>query len=479
MKFNFVGPAYQSQSPYADNEQCINLYAEKIESPSGGKGGAGHVLLKIPGLALTHALTDAPLRCLYTGDGIRVFAVSGATLFELFQDGTFNALGTVELSAQPAQIFANGGQLFVISGSGGYIADGVTVTRQVDACMGGYLDTYFLALEGSQPGESIKFRISAPGDGKIWDALDQASVNQTPDNILSMLVDHQQVLFLKYQDTSVFWDSGNADFPIEPVGGSPIEQGTIAAWSPQKVDNSVMWLGGDVRGAGVVWRMQGYTPQRVSTHAIENIIQGIARSGISINDAVGMVDQVQGHSNYHLSFPAANLTLTYDCATQYWHRRASWDTGTATWNCHKARYHCYAWGKHLVGGGDSTGQVYEQSVNYKDDAGSVLRWLRSSPPIANPGGKRIFFANLFVDCQVGVGTSAVPNPTIMVRHSNDGGNTFGAEQQLAIGAMGQYAVRARQPLCGSGRNRVVEISGSDAVVTAIVDADMEMKVGLS
>lgn len=481
MKFGFVGGTYTNQSKHATGERCINLYPEAIESPVGGKGGARVLLVKIPGLAQFHDLPDSPLRCLYSGDGARVFAVSGATLYELFSDGTYAALGNVARATGPAQIFANGLSLFVISGQNGYNVSGA-VTRVGDFAMGGFLDGYFVGLVG----DSRQFQISRLYDGGTWDPLDFANVEGAPDHIVSMICDHRQIVFLKQQSTESFFDSGNPDMPIERIDGSFVEQGAIAQWSARKIDNTIMWLGGDERGAGVVWRMEGYTPRRVSNHAVEHWIQGYARAGLPIYDAIAQVEQVQGHAFYHLHFPTANSTWSYDCATGLWHERGSWDAVHARWNAHWARYHCYAWGKHLVGGGDGTGKVYEQSIDYQDDAGTPLRWLRSAPHISHSGSNKIYFSNLWVDCQVGVGLNTLlgvdglpRQPQLMVRHSNDGGANYGPEKQLAIGKTGEYSFRARQPMCGSGRNRCVEVSGSDPVPTAIVDADIDAQVGLS
>lgn len=487
-RFGLVGPSYTAQSAKFACEEAINVYCEPLGgTPNAGKGDSKMMLVKIPGLAVTHALPDKPLRCLFSGDGIRVFAVSGSTLYELFQNGTYNARGTLNPGnisggwPSPAQIFANGGQLFIVSGPQGYLDGGGGPNPVVAACMGGYIDTYFLALQGAYPGTSKTFRISNPGDGNTWDPLNFAVVQSTADNVQGMIVDHEQVFFAKQQHSLSYWDSGPTSsdlFPIQLVQGSTVEQGTIAPWSLVQIDNTVMMLGGDPRGAGIAWRMQGYTPSRVSNFAIEYKIQQLTKSGLSITDCVCFAEQYLGHTFCHYSFPTADLTLTYDAATGLWHRRGQWDAARGIWHAHPARYHCYAWGKHLVGGGDMTGQVYEQNIAYQDNAGTPLRWLRRSPHISDQRGFRTFFSNLFVDLQVGVGLG-LNQPTIMVRHSNDGGNTWNAENQLAIGKTGQYSYRARQPLCGSGRDRVVEISGSDACEIAIVEGDITAQVGIS
>lgn len=486
-KFPLVGPTYTAQSPKFACERAMNLYCETAETPSGGKGGSRMMLVKIPGLQAIHNLPDKPLRCLYSGDGIRVFAVSGSTLYELFQDTSFTALGNVQFATSPAQIFSNGLELFVVSGPKGYIADGATVEEVVDCCMGEVLREYFIALDGTFPGESKTFRISGLLDGKSWDPLDFENVAQSPDNIQSMIVDHGQLQFQKQQTSVGYYFSGDLDFPISEDRTSFVEQGSIAPWSVKKIDNTMIWLGGDERGAGVVWRMVGNSPTRVSDYAIETAIQNYTQAGLAINDAVGMSEQYLGHTFYHLSFPTANATWTYDCSTGLWHERGTWNPATATWSCHKARYHCYAWGKHLVGGGDPTsGIVYEQSIAFQDDNGALLRWLRVSPHLANGNSNMTGFSNLFIDFQVGVGVDSLVDvnglprqPVALVRHSNDGGHNWNPEIQLELGKVGQYSYRARQIMCGSGRDRVVEVSGTDPVQIAMVGADMDADVGPS
>lgn len=487
-RFGLVGPTYTAQSPKFACEEAYNLYCEPIGSINPGKGGSKMMLVKIPGLAVTHALPDKPLRCLFSGDGVRVFAVSGATLYELFQNGTFNALGNVGVGnisggwPSPAQIFANGTQLFIVSGKIGFINDGVNTTTVTQACMGGYLDTFFIGLQGDFPGASKQFSISAAGDGTSWPPLNFADVNQTSDNVQGLIVDHEQVFFAKQQHSISFWNSGPTAgdlFPIQPVQGSTVEQGTIAPWSLMQIDNTIMMLGGDPRGAGVAWRMQGYTPSRVSNFAIEYMIQQLTKQGLSITDCVGYAEQYLGHTFAHFSFPTADLTITYDVATGLWHRRAAWDSVNGVWHAHPARYHCYAWGKHLVGGGDMTGKVYEQNVAYQDNAGAPLRWLRRCPHVSDPRGFKTFYSNLFVDLQVGVSGTGNVQPVIISRYSNDGGDNWGPEQQLPIGKTGQYSYRARRVLGGSGRDRVEEISGSDPVEIAIVEGNIDATPGIS
>jgi hypothetical protein len=72
---------------------------------------------------------------------------------------------------------------------------------------------------------------------------------------------------------------------------------------------------------------------------------------------------------------------------------------------------------------------------------------------------------------VGVGTSGQgENPQVMMRRSNDYGQTWSQEQWRPLGKQGEYAKRVRWDGEGSARGRVYEVSGTDPVITGITDA---------
>ena len=89
MQLPLIGGAYTSQSPIADYEALFNMYLETIESPNAPDRD---VLYPIPGLTLWTTLADTPLRGLYTQNG-RLFAVAGATPYEIQEDKTITSLG--------------------------------------------------------------------------------------------------------------------------------------------------------------------------------------------------------------------------------------------------------------------------------------------------------------------------------------------------------------------------------------------------
>jgi PKD repeat protein len=68
------------------------------------------------------------------------------------------------------------------------------------------------------------------------------------------------------------------------------------------------------------------------------------------------------------------------------------------------------------------------------------------------------------------GDSGVENPKVMLRISNDGGNTWISEQIRPAGKLGEYWRRVRWTRLGAARRRVFEVSVTDPVSWKIVGA---------
>jgi hypothetical protein len=137
------------------------------------------------------------------------------------------------------------------------------------------------------------------------DPLDFASAEGAPDLLISLIVDHREVWLFGETSTEVFFNSGNADFPLERIQGAFIQQGCAAKNTPARFGGSVVWLTANEQGQGMVVKAQGYQPVRISTHAVEYAINQYA----SIDDAIGFSYQCEGHSFYVLTFPTAQRDL--------------------------------------------------------------------------------------------------------------------------------------------------------------------------
>lgn len=253
-----------------------------------------------------------------------------------------------------------------------------------------YMNGRFVALEPS----TQNFYVSEVLDGKWWDALNVQTVDSNPDYVIGEIVSHNELIVFCDDSGEVFYDSGTTPTPFVRNTSGIFEVGCVAPYSICNLDNQVFWLGGNKNGEGIVYKLQGYSPIRISTHSIEYAIQGMT----SISDARAFSYQQDGHHFYCLTFPTGDKTYCYDVNTGLWHERANYVSTYSRW---VAQEHAYFAGKHLVLS-YADGKIYSLSNSVYTYGTEARKWLRSfSVPTQNMNRTR--HTRLQLDCEVGVG----------------------------------------------------------------------------
>lgn len=459
---NFIGSFYQSQAVTADDERTINFYPERIESPGAPVRLA---LYPTPGVTKLSEAANGAGRAHYFIDN-REFSVIGTTLYEIDINGTMTSRGTVALNGNPATISSNGdggGQLFITSGGNGYIFTLSTNTlTQVAALngiatMGDHLDGYFLALDSAVS----KLYISALLDGLTWSTgTDFAQRSIAPDPWIAMKVVSRNIWLFGEQTSEVWYNSGAASFPFTAHPSGFVPYGCAAAFSPQVLGREIIWLSTSRLGAVQVSRAAGFTPETISSYPVQARIGTYATR----SDAVGDVYQEDGHSFYILSFPTQGVTWCWDSETQQWHERGTWVVADNAYTALRPRYHAYAFNEHRMLDSD-TGALYRMASSISTDIdGNGIRRLRRAPALVSEH-RRIFYSSFELDLEPGLGltTGQGSDPQAMMRMSNDGGKTWGAERWRSAGKLGEFGRRVRWNRCGSGRRRVFEVVMSDPI----------------
>jgi hypothetical protein len=475
MKTPILGSSYVARSINAADNRMVNLFPEII--PEGGKEPG--FLNRAPGLKFQQAIGTGPIRALWAHqtNGSDFYVVSGTEFYKVTGlTATPTLLGTVS-GTGPVSIADNGTQIFLACNGPSYIYNEVTnVFAQITdpdfpgAVTVGYLDGYFVFNEPN----SQKIWVTQLLDGTSVDPLDFASAEGSPDGLVAVNVDHREAWLFGTDSIEVWYDAGLADFPLTRIQGAFNEIGCVAAFSIAKLDNGLFWLGTDARGQGIVYRANGYTGVRVSTHAIE---YAIAQYG-NISDAVAYTYQQEGHAFYVLTFPSANATWVYDVSTQAWHERAGWNTATGQFTRHRSNCQCNFGGNTVVGDYEN-GNIYTFDLDVYSDNGGIQKWLRSwrALPTGQNNLKRTAQHSLQLDCESGTGlvTGQGSDPEIMLRFSDDGGHTWSNEHLSKMGKIGEYYRRVfwrRLGMTLKLRDRVYEVSMTDPVKTAIMGAEL-------
>lgn len=465
IRIPFLGGSSTGRSVTVNAARTVNLVPELDP-----EGKSPIALYGTPGLTRFADTTTGAGRGMHVADG-RLFAAVGRTLYEIDSAGAATARGSLGTSCGPVVFADNGKQLVAVDGTYGYrvtLSDntffGLFSEEWSKATHVAFHDGYFVLNES----DTGKFVVSSLYDTDI-DALDFATAEGSPDKLASLLVDHRELWLFGEDTTEVWYNSGAADFPFARLDGAFIEHGCAAPYSPAKADNAVFWLSRDRTGHGHVMRAQGYQPQIVSTRSVEHAIQGYG----TISDARGYTYQQGGHTFYVLTFPAADATWVYDVATQLWHERMWWD---GTEHRHRGECYAFAYGKPLVLD-HSNGKIYEFDLDSYTDDGAAIRSIRRTQHHQQLGA-RIFWAQLQVDMETGVGLSSGQgsDPQAMLRWSDDGGRTWSSEHWRSFGKLGEYRARAIWRRLGQSRDRVYELTVTDPVKRVIVDAWADVEV---
>lgn len=468
-RFGFCGASYTSQSPIADCERLANLYLETIESQNGVSAGA---LYFTPGLKrFCDTITDVGGREAIEING-RAFAVIGSGFYELFSNGTFTKWGTIANDGLPASLAASNVQILIASGQHGYCFTLATNTFTTDPANlvspleVQYDDGFFVSLQAN----SNKFQYSAALDGTSWDALNVAAISVYPDNITGFIFDHRELIIFGDKHTIPYYDSGNT-FTFDVVPGGFMDDGLAASAGRCRADNTTFYLSKDERGNIQFKRLNGYTPIRVSTHAIEHIWRGYSK----VSDAVAFSFGWDGHTFIQINFPSVNsgrgASWRFDIVTGMWHEVYFFQNGKEYQ--HLAQYHIYAFGKHLVLGPQS-GIIYEMTDSVYQDDGNPIQRMRIAPPIENEN-QIIMHHSLEILAEMGLATITDPDgtlraPEISLQWSNNGGKTWGNEHWTGIGKIGEYEARAKWQALGQARKRVYKMTFTDNAPLKIVDA---------
>jgi len=448
--------ANTSEQDISGNELLVNVYPR---ATTGGKYPFN--LINTPGLAFFCDLPTFPVMALHQ-NGRRAFAVTKTKFYEIFSDGRHKELGDVDIKGR-AVMEDNGNQVVVVDGNKGFYYDissdevkQITAEGFYPASTVTYQDGYFI-FDRRGTGQ---FFISELLD-VAFDPLDFATAEGQPDPLIAVLSDHREVFMFGQDTIEVWYNSGAADFPFERNQGAFIEKGCAAPYSVAKQNNTVYFLGSDL----MVYQMTGYTPVRISNHAVEKTLKGVG-----VSDSFAYTYQDEGHLFYVLTIPERDLTWCYDISTGAWHVRQSYQFGR-----HQSNNAIFFDSKTLVGDFQS-GRIYEMANNfYTDDGEPVVREFVL--PTVNNGREFLTVDSLELDMTSGVGINLGQgqDPQARLEFSKDGGKTWSKTKFARIGRMGEYLTRVKWNRLGVARQFIFRVRVSDPVPIDVGGAFIEVR----
>jgi hypothetical protein len=449
MEIQFGVQSAPHRSRPASAQRMVNCYLEP--APPASKSAVD--VVPSYGIDEFAEFTAGPVRGGTVVNGVP-YVVSGTSLYRIGSSGSVASLGTIP-GTEDVTMMGDGQNVVVVTNPDAYVFNGSSVAQVTDsdypgAVWVGYLDGYAVIIEPT----SGRVWVAGPLDPTNWNALDFATAEAAPDDLLWAVIDHREVFLFGRETIEVWFNSGNADFPLERVSTGFVEHGIMSAGAAGKADNGIYLLGND----GIAYRMDGYTPVRVSHHQLEATVEGYADKTCTV------IPWTEGGHKF-VAFKFAEGCWLYDIATSLWHERNSYLQNT--W---RGKFVLQAYDKFLVADADSA-KLGQFSADLFSEFGDVLRSECTSASVFEEN--RLIEHKLLELCfetGVGIATGQGSNPKVMLQFSDDGGRKWSNEKWRSLGRQGEFKKRVRFPRMGSARDRVYRYAISDPVRRTLTNA---------
>lgn len=309
-----------------------------------------------------------------------------------------------------------------------------------------------------------------------------AAAETSANNIVGMINNNEDIWVFCQNVIELWFDYGGGttgNDVFQRRAGVLLEYGCASANSIKKLSGTLFWLGTDARSGPGVFMAQGYSPQRISTYAIEQMLSTVSEAQLEASTADTYF--FNGHYFYSLNVPGLASTLVFDLTgyqqtgKKLWHERQTGYGLKATRNI--AEGHCYFLGKHIVGD-YSTGNLYFLDTDSNTENGQLVARTRITPHVSN-SLKRVRHTSLQIDYTPGTVSAGAADPMVMLQYSDDGGLTWSNERWKDLGKVGKHLQRIIFYQLGTSRNRVYKIVDVNNCYAGISGAELIIEGGVT
>jgi len=437
---------YVDESIPVSSQQCVNFRPHIPQTQTITSGA----LIGTEGISLAVELPDTNrgawvmADAAYEVNGGKLYAVS----FSEDPDGVrtysyADVSGAENIEGSSKVIMCdNGAQLLIIAPDANIVfnawiytvAGGLVQISDPDfrwpVAHGCFMDGYFVFVQLN----TNVFFISDLRDGFAYNALDFASAESDPDNLVA-LIQFGGLLYPFGTKTFEQWqDVGGAGFPFTKATSGNQNKGCAAPLSLTEFNNGIIFIGGGAQENPAVWVTSGGEPVKVSTPAVDILINSGGREKLS---QAYQVNWSQNGRNC-IAFTVPDVcTIEYDASTNTWYERKSLnDLGVETpWRVSSL---ISVYSVFMVGD-SSTGNIGIMSTETFKEYDNRIRSYFTPPAMGNNGMPfTVDSVELFME------TGTVPisgpgsNPAIRLAISEDAGRSFDPDISRDIGTTGQY-----------------------------------------
>ena len=437
---------YVSQSKPLLDKRIVNMYPTIPQADA----ASPRALFQTPGIKQFSDVTAGSSRgVLVFGDGTP-YRVIGSSLFSFSSNGTATNRGSVT-GIDDVSMSSNGINIAIQDPNGNsYFFTPSTGVLELN------IDSVFLSFGQAKSvtfkdgfyvynTDSIFFSGSAKtvNDGKTFRATDFLDAEISPDKLIKVHNNHNQLYVFGENTTEPFETFATSGFPFRRINGASMQKGCIAPNTVVDFDNGFLFMGGDVNERPAIWKGLGSSFVKISTSSIDQMIHSATPN--QIEDARMWVYAENG--GYFAVLSIANNTFVYDATTSklagtpQWHERQSGVGNGDEFFVWRAIHGAESFGRILVGD-DRSGLVGELDDDTFTEYGNTIERIISTKPFIERG-ESIFSKEVSLFVQVGEGNSESPSPQIRMDYSDNGGRSYSSEISRSLGKVGEYQINVR------------------------------------
>lgn len=490
---------YEDAVKLISAQECINWLPQTPQTSALSQAQ----LVNTQGISLLSTVSNFAGRGAIVMDSL-AYTVNGTQLHRVDDDGTVTNLGTISGSGRVSMatngtqicIVVPGGTSYVYSVSGGLvtIVDSDFTTTLGPSQQVVFVDGYFVHYNNaSAASNQAVFFVSNLNDATAYDPLDFGTAEADPDNITGLHVNANRLHVGGFKTIEPMSNIGGSGFPFQRINGGLIQKGVRAKFTLQDFDNSFCFVGGGKNEQPAVWRLSGQAAQKISTAAIDNILQDL--TVLELSEVFSTTYAENGAYIYYIHLN--NRTFGYDASTQLWHERKSKDASLqlVNWRVNEI---IQVYGKVLVTDAQS-GRIGILDKDIYTEYGESVQRIVTTQPFSNQGND-LSFSDMELTCLTGTAqgvqlglTGYLPGdyisddyfyedyldeqlpPTVQRQFSDDGGYTWSNITSRSLGRIGQREIRQIWRREGnSKRFRIYRFIIDEPVKTAIIKLEIEL-----
>lgn len=438
---------YTSDSLPFSAQRCINWVPTVAEGP-----------------ALNNAKLSQPLGIKQFSDSLKAggrggwlldevpFFVQGNSLVSVSSlgvttnHGNINGSGRVSMASSTLHlvIVVPGGTSYAYTKSTGILA-AITDPDFITSDSVVFKDAFFVFSTS----DGTRIFHSALNDPFSYNALDFGTSEISPDPIIALHVNHNELFALNSETVELFQNVGGAGFVFQRIPGANIQKGLFARATPVEFDNSFCFVGGGKNELPAIWKVTGSaSAAKISTDAIDSELQKFTKDEIGNSFSMSFSDRGQLFALFTFD---SNLIPS---RTFVYNATASALSGGSVWfelqsglsqegNRWQVAAIVKAYGKLLVSDLNTgiIGVLDKNTLSYYGD--TILRQMTTQPFSVN--GLPVFSGEFEATFESGVGltTGQGSDPQVIYSYSDNGGREpFLGNTKRGIGAIGKFEQRS-------------------------------------